>query len=215
MPRYLYGLISYHSSLRLQVSKVKTINPRMMLIGTGGVLIQPGTSASTELLGIHIYMGGIGLQQFCILIFTCIAIRFHLTLRRLSQSPQVIDDKLRNWRPLLYVLYASLALITTRIIFRMVEFSSGLDPSKNPIPFHEAYFYCLDGLPMFVACVLSNVVHPGTILRGEGSEFPRLTRREKKAAKAEKKEAKRLAKEEKKALRQEKRTHKLSEESNV
>jgi hypothetical protein len=35
------------------------------------------------------------------------------------------------------------------------------------------------------------------VLHGEGSEFPRLTRKEKKAAKQAKREAKRIAKEEK------------------
>jgi hypothetical protein len=178
-------------------------------------MISPGASQSSLMTGIHIYMGGIGIQEFCILIFTSIAIRFHLTLSKFERTQQVIDDKPRNWRMLIYVLYTSLALITMRIIFRMIEFASGLDPSKNPVPFHEAYFYCLDGLPMFIACVLLNIVHPGKVLQGEGSEFPRLTRAEKKAAKAAKKEAKRLAKEESKALRGGKNTQRQYELSNV
>ena len=172
----------------------------------GGVLIQPGTSLSTQMLGIHLYMGGIGLQQFCILIFLCIAIKFHLVMNQREREPQVIDDKPRNWRTLHYILYASLALITTRIIFRLVEFASGLDPTKNPIPFHEAYFMCLDALPMFIAIALMNVVHPGSVLKGEGSEFPKgPTRKEKKAAKKEKKAAKKADKAEKKALKEQKK----------
>jgi hypothetical protein len=172
----------------------------------GGVLIQPGTSLSTQMLGIHLYMGGIGLQQFCILIFLCIAIKFHLVMNQRERGAQVIDDKPRNWRTLHYILYASLALITTRIIFRLVEFASGLDPTKNPIPFHEAYFMCLDALPMFIAIALMNVVHPGSVLKGEGSEFPKgPTRKEKKAAKKEKKAAKKVDKTEKKALKEQKK----------
>ena len=165
----------------------------------GGVLISPGSSASLQMTGIHIYMGGIGLQQFCILVFLSIAIKFHLTMNKQERTHQLLDGKPSNWRALHYVLYASLALISTRIIFRLVEFSSGLDPDKNPIPYHEAYFMVLDAAPMAVAVALLNVVHPGTVLRGEGSEFPRLTRGEKKALKREKKEAKRTAKEERKA----------------
>jgi hypothetical protein len=172
----------------------------------GGVLITPGASASTQMLGIHLYMGGIGLQQFCILIFLSIAIKFHLVMNQRERIPQVLDDKPRNWRTLHYILYASLALISTRIIFRLIEFASGLDPSKNPIPYHEAYFMCLDTLPMFIAIVLMNIVHPGSVLQGEGSEFPKgPTRKEKKAAKKAKKEAKKAAIEEKKALKAEKK----------
>jgi hypothetical protein len=181
----------------------------------GGVLINPANSESTQMLGIHLYMGGIGLQQFCILMFTSIAIKFHLIMKQRERTGQVLDGRPRNWRMLHYVLYASLALISTRIIFRLIEFASGLDPSKNPIPFHEAYFMCLDALPMFVAIALMNVVHPGRILQGEGSEFPKgPTRKEKKAAKREKKEAKRAAKEEKKALK-EQRKMKLGMDSNM
>lgn len=166
-------------------------------------MISPGGDPKTIMLGIHIYMGGIGLQELCILLFTCIAIRFHLSLSALSRGPQILDGKPRNWRTLLYVLYAALALITTRIIFRMVEFASGLDPSKNPIPFHEVYFYVLDALPLLVACGLMNAVHPGRILVGEGSEFPRVSRREKKARKSERKEEERTAKREQRKMERE------------
>ncbi|KAG4432459.1 hypothetical protein IFR05_012049 [Cadophora sp. M221] len=174
----------------------------------GGVLIEPSNSQKTQMMGIHIYMGGIGFQELCILLFTAIAVRFAIIMRRLERSQgvmsseQILDGKPHNWRTLLYVLFAALALITVRIIFRMVEFASGLDADKNPIPFHEAYFMALDALPMFVAGVLFNIVHPGRVLRGEGSEFPKgLSRKEKKEVKRVKKEGKRLAREEKKAAR--------------
>ena len=159
-------------------------------------------------------MGGIGLQEFCILIFTSIAIKFSLIMRRqerelASSRHQILDGKPNNWRVLLYVLYASLTLITIRIIFRMVEFASGIDPSKNPIPYHEAYFMALDALPMFIAIALMNVVHPGRVLQGEGSEFPKgPTRKEKKEAKRIKKEEKRRVKEEEKALKEERKMKK-------
>jgi hypothetical protein len=162
-------------------------------------MISPGASASTMMTGIHVYMGGIGLQQLCILIFTAIATRFFFVMRNQEQTQQILDSPRRNWRVLLYVLWASLALITTRIIFRLVEFAAGDEPSTNPIPFNEAYFMTLDALPMFIALVLMNVVHPSRILKGEGSEFPKgPTRREKKEAKRVKKEAKKAAKLEKK-----------------
>jgi len=68
---------------------------------------------------------------------------------------------------------------------------------------------------MLVACFLMNIVHPGRVLKGEGSEFARMSRKEKKAAKAEKKEAKRLAMWEMKALKFENKQRKNNEVSNV
>lgn len=172
-------------------------------------MIQSGTSTSTLMTGIHIYMGGIGLQQFCILIFTAIATRFFVIMRRQEKSGQLLDSRPHNWRLLLYILYASLALITARIIFRLVEYSAGDDPSTNPIPFHEAYLMCLDALPMFIALMLMNIVHPCSIIKGEGSEFPKgPTRKEKREAKRAKKEAKKAAKMEKKLEKEARKTKK-------
>lgn len=68
----------------------------------------------------------------------------------------------------------------------------------NPIISNETYSFVLDGLPMFMALLLLNAVHPGTVLRGAESEFPRPTRKERKAAKRQKKEMKRAEKERKK-----------------
>lgn len=123
-------------------------------------------------------------------------------MRRLEHTNQILDARPTNWTWLLYALFGSLALITMRIIFRLVEFSGGVDADKNPIPFHEAYFYALDGVPMVIGCLLLNAVHPGRILQGEGSEFPRMSRKEKKAAKKAKNDANMAAKEEKRALKE-------------
>lgn len=60
----------------------------------------------TQMLGLHIYMGGVGAQQLFVLFFVVCAIFFHLKIRR-QQRPDLKKAVL-----LLYVLYASLALIT-------------------------------------------------------------------------------------------------------
>jgi hypothetical protein len=184
----------------------------------GGVMIQPGGDQASVMRGIHIYMGGIGIQELFILIFTSVAIKFHLEMRKQERSladstNRIIDGRPRSWRMLLYVLYASLVLITIRIIFRMIEFASGMEPEHNPIPFHEAYQLALDALPMLAACVLMNIVHPGRVLRGEGSEFKRLTRAEKKEMKRVKKEEKQAKKDEKKAIKEQKKTGRMMESS--
>ncbi len=56
-----------------------------------------------------------------------------------------------------------------RIIFRICEYSQGFHSS---LPNHEAYQYCLDSLPMLVALVVLNVVHPGRLMPGSDSNLP-------------------------------------------
>jgi hypothetical protein len=95
-----------------------------------------------------------------------------------------------------------------RIIYRLVEFSQGTT-STNPILTHEGYTYGLDALPMFLAVVILNVIHPGWILKGSESEFPRQTRKEKKAVKKQKKEAKQQEKHDEKLAKEARKQEKL------
>lgn len=57
----------------------------------------------------------------------------------------------------------------------------------------------LDAVPMWLALLILNVIHPGICLVGEGNPFP--TWKEKRAMKKARKAAKKAAKEEKKAAR--------------
>ncbi|KAK2784437.1 hypothetical protein FQN52_009018 [Onygenales sp. PD_12] len=122
-------------------------------------------------IGIKIYMGGIALQQLFILLFFILASRFQQQMTHLEQhTTHNTTITTHPWRRLLYALYATLLLITLRIIFRLVEFSGGLE---SKIATSEAAFYVLDAVPMIVALVLLNVVHPGLVLVGAESEFPK------------------------------------------
>ena len=60
-------------------------------------------------------------------------------------------------------------MLQIRIVFRLCEYSKGL---TSHIPNHEAYQYCLDTLPMLLAFMLFNVVHPGRIMRGTDANIP-------------------------------------------
>ncbi|KAL9598624.1 MAG: hypothetical protein Q9219_004369 [cf. Caloplaca sp. 3 TL-2023] len=114
-------------------------------------------------------MGGVGFQQLFILVFLYIALRFQQQVTR--ERPNGLPQALL----LLYATYAVLILITVRIIFRLVEYAQGLDTS---IPNHEIYQYIFDSLPMLLALVIFNVIHPGRIMPGKESDFP--SRKERK-----------------------------------
>ncbi|PYH46498.1 RTA1 domain-containing protein [Aspergillus saccharolyticus JOP 1030-1] len=170
----------------------------VQLVGAG-FTTSTDASTSTTMMGVHIYMGGIGLQEFFILIFTGFFIHLQRTMTEMERTGQLDAEKLargsgRHWRWLFYAIYAALFLITVRIVFRLAQYAQGTDPN-NPVLTHEWYEYVWDALPMFFALVILNVMHPGRVLQGPDSEFPRVSRREKKRAKREKKQAKLAEKE--------------------
>lgn len=174
----------------------------------GGIMASPGAGPNIIQIGLDIYLAGMSLQQFFILLFLVLMITFHRRANKNSPEDVLADgQKKRSWRPLQIMLYVVLALITIRIIYRIVEFAGGITPS-NPVPFHEEYSYALDCLPMMLALLVLAVWHPGRTLVGPASEFPRKSRAEKKREKQEQKAAKKQAK-------AEKREPKTSEDSNV
>lgn len=77
----------------------------------GGSLAGPTADDAQVMRGIHLYMGGIGLQQFFIFLFLGVAVYFHRQMLRSERLGGTGRGK-EGWRPLLYVLYASLGLIT-------------------------------------------------------------------------------------------------------
>ena len=170
---------------------------------------------STQRTGLHIYMGGVGMQLLTICIFLALCIRFQIKIRRQEQAGlaagQGIHMKdfkspIRARHPL-YVVYTILGLIVYRNIYRLIEFSSGVNSN---ITEHEWYTYVFDSTAMFFALVAFNILHPGNILRGPNSDFSE----DKKRAKTEKKEKKRVkveAKAEKKAAKAEAKTAKKDE----
>lgn len=118
-------------------------------------------------------MGGIGLQELFILIFIGLAVRFQHKMTIVEQAECAISP----WRPLLYTVYATLVLITIRIVYRLVEYSGGL---HSAIALNEAAFYILDAMPMFLALYALNIFHPGRFLVGPGSEFEKKPKKDKK-----------------------------------
>jgi hypothetical protein len=75
---------------------------------TGGSYAGPTAPLAMQMKGVHIYMGGIGLQQFFILIFLGLAIKSHLEITQLERHKMAKP----GWKRLLFTIYKSLAFIT-------------------------------------------------------------------------------------------------------
>ncbi|KAJ5337569.1 hypothetical protein N7452_004297 [Penicillium brevicompactum] len=169
-----------------------TLDIIAFLVQLGGASLTTNTDAApkTVLLGLHIYMGGIGMQEFFILWFFGLAIYMHQKMIRMEGNGQIGMEKLQtgrfSWRWLFYSTYFTLVMITIRIIFRLAQYAQGTS-ATNPVLTHEEYEYVFDAAPMFLALVALNIFHPGHVLRGPDSTFPTQTRAEKKELKARKK----------------------------
>lgn len=74
-----------------------------------------------------------------------------------------------------------------RIAFRIVEFSGDINNAVNrTIDRHEFFVYVFDTVPMFLVLIAFNGYHPGKILVGANSEYPKLTKKVKQKIKSEK-----------------------------
>ncbi|KAK4452043.1 RTA1 domain-protein [Podospora aff. communis PSN243] len=134
------------------------------LNGNGAALV-----ANTSLpqwrqeIGRNLLKAALLIQTAVIGLFLILAIVFH---RRCARAG-TLNSRLTN---VLYTLYASTFLITTRTIFRVVEYYSiadfhfddpDLDPSTlNPIIRYEWYFYVFEAGLMLINHVLMNVRPP-------------------------------------------------------
>ena len=138
-------------------------------LGGGLIIVRNQRIAN---IGLDIFCAGVGLQQLTLLSFVALVVLFHL---RMSKTE---NWRPTSWRPSIYILYAVSALITTRTVYRLVEFASGFN---SDIYHTEWYFYVFDALPMFAAVALFAAWHPGRALVGPQSEFPTMTKAEKRA----------------------------------
>lgn len=104
----------------------------------------------------YVVIGGLFLQVAFFGLFVVVATIFHI---RLVRSPTLLAHK-RPWLKHMTGLYIVSILILVRSIVRGVEFIQGYD---GYIMTHEAFLYAFDAVPMFIAVVTMNMIHPGEV----------------------------------------------------
>ncbi|KAK0612120.1 RTA1 like protein-domain-containing protein [Immersiella caudata] len=150
-----------------------------LIQAVGGAMLASTENSDIKITGQRIYMGGIGVQLFFVLVFAVVTVVLFRRLERKINNGTLARS--RSWvRPLVLVLIAVILLIVVRVIFRLVEFGGGVSEA-NPILTNEAYVLGLDALPMLIALIILNVVHPGLVLKGPESSFPRGWKRRSRA----------------------------------
>lgn len=180
-----------------------------LIQATGGMMLNSSYPESTQRIGMHTYMSGVGVQILFISIFLTLAVQFHRLVRKEDfdsdphslntesldmNTPKCPPKSARQATRLLYVIYGVLLLLIYRNIYRLIEFSAGVESS---ITRHEWYTFVFDTVPMLSCLVIFNVFHPGQVLRGPRCDFS-AENRQRKEEKQMKKKVKSAAKDERK-----------------
>lgn len=162
--------------------------------GTAGMAV---ADAKSTLSGTHIFVAGLAIQVFSMLVFILLWFHFlyqiyiktrieHAKKNKFSwsllkTSQQEIDYLYRQKYSHMRIPsrisfhYFNLALTTavltifTRCVYRLAELSEGW--SGNLIS-HEWYFISLDAIMMTIACVVLTIFHPGFAFQGRTQSVP-------------------------------------------
>lgn len=138
----------------------------------GGGMAGPSAPPESQRQGLNIYMAGISLQEFFVIVFIGLCAIFQRDMLKRTQEVGPFRGFTRApWGTLLAAVYLSLSLITVRILYRLIEFSGGLD-DDSPLRTEEVYFFVFEAVPMFAAVAVFILSHPGRVISGPGSEMP-------------------------------------------
>jgi len=132
-----------------------------LMQGSGGGLMS-SSSPDSRREGSNIIVGGLFLQISFFGLFVITALLFHYRLSK-NPTPRAFSVPYRKH---LVALYATSILIFLRSIVRVVEFLQGFE---GYIIEHEVFLYVFDGVPMLIAMLIFNWIHPSevkSLLRG-------------------------------------------------
>ena len=118
LARMIYFYLPTHTIMSITASVLAVVFVTLDFISfviqiIGGSYASPTAPTDQQLKGVHIYMGGIGLQQFFILIFLGLGVKFHKEMKALEKAREAKE----GWKRLLWTLYMSLGFITASCPF--------------------------------------------------------------------------------------------------
>jgi hypothetical protein len=114
----------------------------------------PRKSPDTAMLGLKLYLLGIGVQEIIVAYTILLAFKFvRNTGGSEAEYPQnkASDETSPKWRVISYSLILSLAAIATRIAYRLVELSGIFTGYLLVLMHNEVFFYVLECLPVLFA----------------------------------------------------------------
>ncbi|TLD31776.1 Serine/threonine-protein phosphatase T [Venturia nashicola] len=114
-------------------------------------IVNSRASEASRKLGGDLTKAGLILQAILFLLFVLLAAVF----QRRAQKAHVLTPPLKTT---LTVLYISCIIVTTRCIYRIVEF---FEWGNGPLTHSEVYFWIFEASIMFINTAMLNIWHPG------------------------------------------------------
>ena len=121
----------------------------------GGAGLSSSEKSGNQNIAKALLIIGLILQLIFFTIFTSITVYMNLNRKYGLRG-------VKEFKPIFFCLYSTIALMYIRSIFRVVEFSGGW---FGNVATHEAWFYCFDFLMIFFCFVIFTVFHFGFHLR--------------------------------------------------
>lgn len=153
--------ISHHALSRGLFATIAVLTVEQLI---ASVLIAPKNSRGfngTAILGLKLYLVGIGIQAVIVLYTLALAATSHRNLqdsKETQDSQEMVtsshDQSSAQWRPVFYALLFSLGAILTRTAYRLVELSGLLVGHFQVLAHHEVFFYTLECLPVLAALAI-------------------------------------------------------------
>ncbi|KAL2166047.1 hypothetical protein VTG60DRAFT_3412 [Thermothelomyces hinnuleus] len=138
-----------------------------------GVSLAVNPSGNSQSLGKNMTIAAISIQVVIIAAFVALAALFQVRFTRSRLDSRAV-------RTTLLVLYASMALIFARCVYRLVEHTGNTEVDFNdmealrrlsPLLRYEAYFYVFEATLMLLNSGLWNTWHPGRLLPRENHVY--------------------------------------------
>ncbi|KAJ4027495.1 hypothetical protein NW761_012577 [Fusarium oxysporum] len=128
------------------------------LQGIGGGKLVNADTPDDRTTGENIIIAGLTVQILFFGLFITVTGLFHF---RFLNSKARTSSLETNGQRSLAVIYAASVLILIRSLFRMIEYIEGHD---GELQSKEVYVLVLDGIPMVIASIMFNVLHPSRFL---------------------------------------------------
>ncbi|XPS67888.1 hypothetical protein M3J09_000182 [Ascochyta lentis] len=133
-----------------------------VLIGNGAWrMANSSLTDAQRQIGSNMVMASLCLQAALFVAFGILAALFHCKALRAGVLK-------KEFKIVLYVMYASATILTIRCIYRLVEYVLGWESS---IYQDEVYFWIFEAVIMFVNTALLNTLHPGKRLPRSNGTF--------------------------------------------
>lgn len=119
--------------------------------------------------GSNILKIGLIVQLVCFGFFALIGIKFVITSRNWASPIDRRGKVLGTWRRLSWAINIAATLIMARAIYRIFEFANPLD--VNSVYNKEWGYWVFDTIPIFFACLVFLIWHPGYYIPRANAKF--------------------------------------------